>query len=121
MPRTSGVGDCQTSLRCNICRGYFAAETANNVPPAGSTYSLSNVGSSGLCIDDDGWGTTNDTQADLWTCTGSVIQNWTVHTLPDHLWAVTAFHIGSNPWGAVRTALAVNFVWMNHNRSSKGY
>jgi hypothetical protein len=64
----------------NVCQGYFANETWNNLPADGSTHALRNLASNGLCIDDDGWGTTNNTEADLWTCTGSTIQEWTVHS-----------------------------------------
>jgi len=38
------------------------------------------LGSNGLCVDDYGWGTGNNTEADLWSCTGSIIQEWTVHS-----------------------------------------
>jgi hypothetical protein len=62
------------------CGGYFATETWNNLPADGSTHALRNLGSSGLCVDDYGWGTANNTEADLWTCTGSIIQEWTVHS-----------------------------------------
>jgi hypothetical protein len=62
------------------CGGYYASETWNNLPADGSTHAFMNLASNGLCIDDYGWGTTNDTEADLWTCTGSIIQEWTVHS-----------------------------------------
>lgn len=62
------------------CEAYYASETWNNLPADGSTHAFINMGSKGLCIDDYGWGTGNNTVADLWTCTGSVIQNWTVHS-----------------------------------------
>jgi hypothetical protein len=62
------------------CEAYYASETWNNLPADGSAHAFINMGSNGLCLDDDGWGTGNGTEADLWTCTGSVIQNWTVHS-----------------------------------------
>jgi hypothetical protein len=64
----------------NACEGYFATEAFNNLPADGSTHAFRNLGSGNLCVDDYGWGTVNDTEADLWTCTGSIIQEWTVHS-----------------------------------------
>ncbi|MFT3971905.1 MAG: RICIN domain-containing protein [Amaricoccus sp.] len=66
------------------CQTYYATETWNQLPYDGSTYILQNVGAqtqgANLCLDDLGWGTSNGTVADLWTCTGSTIQNWSVHS-----------------------------------------
>ena len=62
------------------CGGYYASETWNNLPADGSTHALTNLASNGLCVDDYGWGTANNTEADLWTCTGSPIQAWTLHS-----------------------------------------
>lgn len=63
----------------NVCSSYFATESWNNLPVDGSTHVLQNV-AAGLCLDDLGWGNTNGTPADLWNCTGSPIQNWTLHS-----------------------------------------
>jgi Ricin-type beta-trefoil lectin domain-like len=62
----------------NQCVSYFGSEAWNQQPVDGSTHSFVNQ-QAGLCLDDYGWGTTNNTSADLWTCTGSTIQNWVVH------------------------------------------
>lgn len=62
------------------CGGYYASETWNNLPADGSTHAFRNLASNGLCVDDYGWGTGNNTEADLWSCTGSIIQEWTVHS-----------------------------------------
>jgi hypothetical protein len=62
------------------CGGYYASETWNNLPADGSTHAFRNLASNGLCVDDYGWGTGNNTEADLWSCTGSIIQEWTAHS-----------------------------------------
>lgn len=62
-----------------VCLTYYGSESWNNLPADGSTHAFRNIGSGNLCIDDYGWGTSNNTEADLWTCTGSIIQEWTVH------------------------------------------
>jgi len=62
----------------NQCLSYFASEAWNQQPVDASTHVFVNQ-QAGLCLDDYGWGTTNNTEADLWTCTGAAIQNWTVH------------------------------------------
>jgi hypothetical protein len=62
------------------CGGYYASETWNNLQADGSTYSFINLASLGLCLDDLGWGTANNTEADLWTSSGSIIQQWTVNS-----------------------------------------
>jgi hypothetical protein len=36
-------------------------------------------GSSQMCLDDYGWGTTNGTAAAIWTCTGRPNQQWTLN------------------------------------------
>jgi len=83
LPATDGSSILELTSAYNssgICQGYFASETWNNLPADGSTHALRNLASNGLCVDDYGWGTTNNTEADLWTCTGSTIQEWTVHS-----------------------------------------
>jgi hypothetical protein len=62
----------------NQCLTYFGSEAWNQQPADGSTHVFVNQ-QAGLCLDDYGWGATNNTVADLWTCTGAAIQNWTVH------------------------------------------
>ena len=62
------------------CGGYYASETWNNLQADGSTYSFINLASLGLCLDDLGWGTANNTEADLWTSSGSIIQQWTANS-----------------------------------------
>jgi len=61
------------------CVTYFASESWNNLPGNGSTYAFQNQ-QNDLCLDDYGWGTTNNTIADLWTCTGLAVQQWTTHS-----------------------------------------
>ena len=83
LPATDGKSLLELASAYNssgICGGYYASETWNNLPADASTHAFINMGSNGLCIDDDGWGTANNTEADLWTCTGSIIQQWTVHS-----------------------------------------
>ena len=83
LPATDGSSILEVTSAYNSsgnCEGYFATETWNNLPANGSTHAFKNVASNGLCIDDYGWGNQNDAEADLWTCTGSVIQEWTVHS-----------------------------------------
>ena len=83
LPATDGSSILELTSDYNssgVCGGYFASETWNNLPADGSTHALMNLASNGLCVDDYGWGTTNNTEADLWTCTGSIIQEWTVHS-----------------------------------------
>ena len=62
----------------NVCVTYFASEAWNQLPADSTTYTFINQ-QAGMCLDDYGWGSTNNTIADLWDCTGSVIQRWTVH------------------------------------------
>ncbi len=83
LPATDGKSLLELTSAYNssgICGGYYASESWNNLPADASTHAFINMGSSGLCIDDYGWGTANNTEADLWTCTGSIIQQWTVHS-----------------------------------------
>jgi len=83
LPATDGSSILELTSDYNssgICGGYYGSETWNNLPADGSTHALRNVASNGLCVDDYGWGTANDTEADLWSCTGSIIQEWTVHS-----------------------------------------
>lgn len=83
LPATDGSSILELTSAYNSsgnCQGYFANETWNNLPADGSTYAFRNLASNGLCLDDLGWGTANNTEADLWTCTGSIIQEWTVHS-----------------------------------------
>lgn len=62
----------------NVCVTYFGKEQWNQLPSDGGTYTFVNQ-QANMCLDDYGWGTTNNTSADLWDCTGSVIQQWSVH------------------------------------------
>lgn len=64
----------------NACVSYFASESWNNLPTDGSTHVFVNQQAQ-MCLDDYGWGTTNNTEADLWDCTGATVQNWSVHNL----------------------------------------
>ena len=83
LPATDGssILELTTALDSSgNCSGYYASETWNNLPADGSTHALRNLASNGLCVDDYGWGTGDNTEADLWSCTGSIIQEWTVHS-----------------------------------------
>jgi hypothetical protein len=83
LPATDGSSILELTSAYNssgVCEGYYASETWNNLPADGSTHALRNLASNGLCVDDLGWETANNTEADLWTCTGSIIQEWTVHS-----------------------------------------
>lgn len=64
----------------NQCVSYFATEAWNSLPVNGSTHVFVNQQAQ-MCLDDYGWGTTNNTIADLWDCTGAIVQNWSVHSL----------------------------------------
>jgi hypothetical protein len=64
----------------NQCVTYYASEAWNRLPTNGATYTFVNQAAN-LCLDDYGWGATNGTIADLWTCTGSIIQKWTTRVL----------------------------------------
>ena len=83
LPATDGSNILELASAYNssgVCLSYYGAESWNNVPANGSTHALRNLGGN-LCLDDYGWGTANNTSADLWTCTGSVIQEWALHNL----------------------------------------
>ena len=61
------------------CITYYSSESWNNLPADGSTHAFHNMQNTSLCLDDTGWGTTNNTSAELWDCNGLAVQNWTVH------------------------------------------
>jgi len=61
------------------CITYYGSESSNNLPADGSTHAFHNMQSTSLCLDDTGWGTTNNTSAELWDCNDLPVQNWTVH------------------------------------------
>ena len=61
------------------CITYFASEAWNRLPADGSTHVFQSVQAPALCLDNTGWATANDTSAELWTCNGAPVQNWTVH------------------------------------------
>jgi hypothetical protein len=77
----------------NQCVTYFASEAWNRLPVDGSTHVFLNE-QANLCLDDNGWGTTNGTIADLWTCTGAAIQNWTVHALGSGYFSIQNAYTG---------------------------
>lgn len=83
LPATDGSSILELTSAYNssgVCGGYYATETFNNLPADGTTHAFRNLGSGNLCIDDAGWGTTDNTVADLWTCSGLAVQEWTVHS-----------------------------------------
>jgi len=61
------------------CITYYGSESWNNLPADGSMHAFHNMQNTSLCLDDTGWGTTNNTSAELWDCNGLAVQNWTVH------------------------------------------
>jgi len=63
-----------------LCMTYFASERWNSLPVDGATYTFVNQ-QNNLCLDDLGWGTTNNTVADEWNCTSLAVQQWTTHAL----------------------------------------
>lgn len=81
LPATDGSRILELASAYNssgVCLSYYGSESWNNLPADGATNAYRNVGGN-LCLDDYGWGSSNNTIADLWTCTGSIIQQWTVH------------------------------------------
>jgi hypothetical protein len=64
----------------NQCVTYFASEAWNRLPVDAGTYQFRNQ-QANLCLDDYGWGTTNNTIADLWDCTGLTVQKWITHSM----------------------------------------
>ena len=77
----------------NQCVTYFASESWNNLPGNGSTYTFRNV-QNNLCLDDYGWGTTNDTSADLWDCSGLSVQQWSTHSLGNGYFSIQNVYSG---------------------------
>lgn len=77
----------------NQCVTYFASGAWNRLPADGSTHVLLNE-QANLCLDDYGWGTTNGTIADLWTCTGAAIENWTLHSLGNSYFSIQNAYTG---------------------------
>jgi hypothetical protein len=63
----------------NECVTYYGSEAWNRLPADGATYSFVNQ-QANLCLDDYGWGTSNDTIADLWNCSGLSVQQWVTHS-----------------------------------------
>jgi GH25 family lysozyme M1 (1,4-beta-N-acetylmuramidase) len=51
--------------------------TVNAAPASGATGTIKQWGGSGKCLDDSGYGTSNGSHVDLWSCTGRWNQNWT--------------------------------------------
>jgi hypothetical protein len=81
LPATDGSSILELASDYNNggCITYFNSESWNNLPADGSTFAFHNMQDSSLCLDDTGWGTSNNTSAELWTCNGLAVQNWTVH------------------------------------------
>jgi hypothetical protein len=77
----------------NQCVTYFASESWNKLPGNGSTYTFQNM-QNNLCLDDYGWGTTNDTSADLWDCSGLSVQQWTTHSLGNGYFSIQNVYSG---------------------------
>ena len=77
----------------NQCVTYFASESWNNLPGNGSTYTFQNM-QNNLCLDDYGWGTTNDTSADLWDCSGLSVQQWSTHSLGSGYFSIQNVYSG---------------------------
>lgn len=81
LPATDGSSLLELASDYNNggCITYFNSESWNNLPPDGSTYVFHTMQDTGLCLDNTAWATANDTSAELWTCNGAPVQNWTVH------------------------------------------
>jgi hypothetical protein len=81
LPATDGSNILELASDYNNggCITYYGSESWNNLPADGSTHAFHNLQDTALCLDDSGWGTTNDTSAELWDCNGLAVQNWTVH------------------------------------------
>ena len=77
----------------NQCVTYFASESWNKLPGDGSTYTFQNM-QNNLCLDDYGWGTTNDTSADLWDCSGLSVQQWSTHSLGSGYFSIQNVYSG---------------------------
>lgn len=110
----------------NQCVTYFAQEAWNSLPADGSTHVFVNQ-QAGNCLDDYGWGTTDNTAADLWTCTGAAIENWTVHNQGSGYFSIQNQYTGlcvdntggsrtaGNPvtlWGCVNNTYQ-SWLWMD--------
>jgi hypothetical protein len=63
----------------NQCVSYYTNEAWNRLPADGAVYSFVNQ-QANLCLDDYGWGTSNGTIADLWSCSGLAAQHWVTHS-----------------------------------------
>ena len=81
LPATDGSSILELASDYNNggCITYYGSESWNNLPADGSTHAFHNMQNTALCLDDTGWGTTNNTSAELWDCNGLSVQNWTVH------------------------------------------
>ncbi|RDS79441.1 hypothetical protein DWU98_17945 [Dyella monticola] len=81
LPATDGSNILELASDYNNggCITYFGSESWNNLPTDGSVHAFHNMQNTSLCLDDTGWGTTNDTSAELWDCNGLAVQNWVVH------------------------------------------
>lgn len=81
LPATDGSSILELASDYNNggCITYYGSESWNNLPADGSTHAFHNLQNTALCLDDTGWGTTNNTSAELWDCNGLAVQNWTVH------------------------------------------
>ena len=81
LPATDGSNILELASDYNNggCITYYGSESWNNLPADGSTHAFHNMQNTSLCLDDTGWGTTNNTSAELWDCNGLAVQNWTVH------------------------------------------
>jgi hypothetical protein len=77
----------------NQCVTYFAKESWSRLPADGSTHQFINQ-QAGLCLDDYGWGTTNNTSADLWTCSGLAVQQWITHSLGSGYFSIQNVYSG---------------------------
>jgi len=126
LPATDGSSILELTSAYNssgACEGYFATETFNNLPVDGSTHAFRNLGSNTLCIDDYGWGTANDTEADLWTCTGSIIQEWTVHSKGSGLFSLSNAQTGLclDNTGGLQTPQNPTTLWGCANNSNQNW
>lgn len=126
LPATDGSSLLELTSAYNssgACEGYYASETWNNLPADGSTHAFRNLASNGLCVDDYGWGTTNDTEADLWTCTGSIIQEWTVHSKGSGWFSLSNAYTGLclDNTGGSQTPGNVTTLWGCANNSNQNW
>ncbi|KZC17745.1 hypothetical protein RHOFW510R12_11050 [Rhodanobacter sp. FW510-R12] len=73
----SGILELASDYLNGGCITYFGHMPWNRLPTDGSTYAVQSVFARGLCLDNTGWSTANNTSAELWTCNGLSVQRWT--------------------------------------------